>query len=419
MKIKIFFHNFWRSDLIKSSFILIFMLGLFNLLNYFYQISMAKLLGPADYGILATLMSLVYIFGIPSEAIQTLISKHISQLNPHKNFGKMKSLLYSSLRKIAFLSSIFFLIFLLFALVFLSNYLKINFRLLALTGLIIFTSLLLPVTRGFLQGRKKFFLMGLNMVLDSTLKVFVAIILVIFGFKVYGAIGAVILSTFAAFFLSFGFIKEVIKSKIRYHKIKNDNKSNIISLFAIGAIVILYSIDIILARRFFNPELAGQYSFISLIGKAIIFTNLAIGKVMFPISSENRENKKKDRSLFKKALLLVGIISIIALIFYLILPEAIIFILSLGSTNYLAASNNLFILGLAFTLCSFSNIIVLYLLSKNKIKSVAPFFLLPIIEIIALYLFHDTLIEFSYTLMFSNMIMLLYCVYLILKNGKD
>jgi hypothetical protein len=61
----------------------------------------------------------------------------------------------------------------------------------------------------------------------------------------------------------------------------------------------------------------------------------------------------------------------------------------------------------------------LYLLSKNKIKSVAPFFLLPIIEIIALYLFHDTLIEFSYTLMFSNMIMLLYCVYLILKNGKD
>ena len=56
-----------RSDeLLKGSFILFIMINIFNLLNQVFHLIMARLLGPADYGTLTVLFSLIYIFAIPS-----------------------------------------------------------------------------------------------------------------------------------------------------------------------------------------------------------------------------------------------------------------------------------------------------------------------------------------------------------------
>ena len=76
----------WEDELIKGSFILFVLIGFFNLFNYLFQMSMARMLGPSDYGILAVLMSFIYIFSIPSEAIQTIISRYTSKFNIKKEF---------------------------------------------------------------------------------------------------------------------------------------------------------------------------------------------------------------------------------------------------------------------------------------------------------------------------------------------
>ena len=53
-----------KDELIKGGFILLITIGIFNILNYIFQMSMAKILGPADYGVLAVLMSFIYIMTI-------------------------------------------------------------------------------------------------------------------------------------------------------------------------------------------------------------------------------------------------------------------------------------------------------------------------------------------------------------------
>lgn len=402
-----------KDALVKGSLILFIMMGVFNVLNYAFQMSMARMLGPADYGILAVLMSIIYIFGIPSEAIQTIIARYISKFSVKNKFGKMKDIIYKSIKAGFWLSVITFFIFTI-ASIFLSKILNINFWLLAMTGLFIFYVFSLPILRGVLQGRKRFFKLGLNLVIESFTKVIFSIFLVFVGFKVYGAIGSAIIGGILAFFLAFINIKDVLSSKRENEKFKGIYRYNLPVLIGISSIVLIYSLDVILARIFFSSEVAGKYAFVSLIGKVILFSSFAISKAMFPISAENFESRNKTKGLLRKSLILISIISFVMLPLCLIAPEQVIKVISLGSSQYIDVSSILFIVSLAFCFTAFSNIIVLYSLSINKIrKSSLSLLIFVFLEIILLSTFHSNLVDFSYSLLAVNLAMFLYSIWLV------
>ena len=403
--------NLKKDALVSGSFILFTMLLIYNLFNYIFQISMARMLGPADYSILAALMSIIYVFAIPNEAIQTVISKYTSKFNAYKKLGKIKDLLYKSMFKGALFSLIIFIL-LIPLLLFLSSFLKIDFPLMLLTGIFIFYVFTFSITRGIMQGRQKFSSLGLNLIIESIIKAFFAIILVFIGWKVYGAIFAVVIGWIISFILSFFVIKDIIRSKREPEKFNNIYKTNLPVIIAITSIVLMYSLDIILARRLFIPQNAGEFAFISLIGKVIFFVSAAIGKAMFPLSSEEFVKGNKTLSLFKKSIILVSLISLCAPIVYLFYPQEIIYLISFGSSQYLGASNILFITGLSYSFLSLSNIIILYKLSINKIKSKAYYLLIfPIFQVVLMSLFNSSLLEFSISLLVSNSLMLLYTLY--------
>ena len=406
--------NLKKDELVRGSMILIIMLGLFNVLNYIFQMSMAKLLGPADYGILAVLMSFVYIFGIPSEAIQTIITRYASRFNSKKQYGKMKDLLYRSMKKGMVFSIIVFLIFFILSFWF-SGILKINTWLLIITGLIIFSAFISPIIRGILQGQKRFFGMGGNFILESLTKVIFSIILVLIGFKVYGAITGVIIGISIAFLFGIFLIRKVIKAKRKASKFTGIYSYNLPVIIAMTSIVLIYSIDIIIARIIFNPETAGIYAFVSLIGKTIFFSSSAIGKAMFPLASEHFSNKIKTGKLLKKSVIITSLISGFALIFFLLIPKQIIYIISLGSSQYLSASGVLFTLGLAFTFASFTHLLILYGLSIDRIKKSSYFLLLFFILEAELLIFlgGSSLMVFSIIILVVNLLMMLFSIYLI------
>lgn len=404
-----------KDDLVRGSFILFVMIGIYNLLNYIFQMSMARFLGPGDYSILAVLMSIVYVFSIPSESIQTVITKYASVFNTQKKYGKIKDLLLRSIRKGSYFALIIFIIYVLISF-FVAEFLNIDVWLIIITGLFIFIVFLLPVTRGVLQGRKKFTSLGLNLVLESLIKVILSVVLVLIGWKAYGAITGVIMGTFLAFLFSFFSIRDITKIKRERAEFQKIYRTNLPILVATLSIVLMYSIDTILARRFFSPEIAGQFAFVSLIGKVIIFASSSIGKAMFPIATEEFERGNRTSGLLKKSILIVALLSLISLILYYTLPTFIISILSLGSTQYLGAAHILFILGLAYSLISISNIIILYKLSVGKInKSSAVLLIFVVIEVILLSVFNKNLVEYSMSLLLSSVLMFLYSIFLIKK----
>lgn len=403
-------------ELVRGSIILFLLIMVYNLLNYVFQISMAKTLGPEDYGVLAVLMSIVYVFSIPSEAIQTVVTRYASILSARKKYGNIKDLLIRFSKKGFVFGLIIFIIYSLFSIFFLSNFLNINYLLLIITGLFIFIVFILPIQRGILQGMKKFTSLGTNFIFESASKVIISLALVFLGFKVYGAISALILGSIIALYFASSSIKIVIKSKRKSQKFVDPYTSNLPILIATISIVLMYSLDIILARRFFSPLVAGQFAFVALIGKVIVFVGSSIGKTMFPISSEAFSKGNKTENILKKSIIMVSLFSIFTLVLYYIMPEIIVSIISLGSTQYLAASHILFTLGLAYSLLGLAYIIILYKLSINKmIKSSYLTLLFVVLQVILLFIYHKDIVQYSLVLLFSNLLIFLYSLFLLRK----
>jgi len=404
--------NFGKSELIKGSIVLFIMINIFNFLNYVFHFVMARMLGPADYGLLAVLMSIVYIFVVPNEAIQTILSRIISKFNPKKEFGKMNFVLAKAIKKCLSIAILCFVLFIPVA-VFLSYFLpEVTFLHLIFTGTILFGIFTLPLARGILQGRKKFKKLGWSMILESVFKLTIAVFLVLLGLKVYGAMAGVVFSLFFSFLISLFFLKEVTSAK--KEKVKTDissyNKPIIVAIFVI---MVMFSLDIIFAKRFFPSDLAGKYAVASMLGKMIFLGVLPISKAMFPITSEDAEKGKKGRSFYQSSILIVGACLIVTTIFFLA-PKLVIRIL-FGS-EYVNISGVLGFVGLAFSFLAFSNLILLYLLSLNKIKK--PMFLIvfPVIQIFLFSLFHETALQFALGLVFSAFLLLLFSLFILFKK---
>ena len=209
----------FSNELMRGSLILFITFNIFNLLNFIFQFSMARMLGPADFSVLASIMTLLYFLALPSESIQTIVSRYTSKFNVKKENGKIKNLLIKSLKKSSLVALILFI--LLLPIFFLFGYfLDIPFSLVALSGVVLFSFFLIPTTRGVMQGMKKFGALGSNMILDSLIKVVIAVILVYLGFGVYAAVGSIIIGGLVALSISLIPLKDVMKSKIEITAIK-------------------------------------------------------------------------------------------------------------------------------------------------------------------------------------------------------
>ena len=406
-----------KNELFKGSLILFILINLGNLINYLYQVVMARMLGPSDYGVLSVLISLTYIFTIPTLAIQTAVSKKIAIFNVKKEYNKMNGLFFSFLKKLFVFSIIIFIIFVILSF-FIVKPLNISFWLLILTGTLIITSFIYPLASGSLQGMKKFSALGWNTVIIFSIKILAAIILVIFGFKIYGAILGFILGIILGFILVLPYIKEIINAKADSYGTKIFNKENLLIFSGMLIFVFIYSIDVILARVFFPSEIVGKYAVISTIGKMILFYTMSIGTAMFPISAEKHYAKAKTSGIIKKASLYVFILCAVAVILFIIFPELIVKLLF--GRQYLETAKLLPYLGIAFSFIAFFNILILYRISKDEFNLLHLLLLILFlaIEIILLFLFNTNIKQFTLAFMFSTIITFIGSFILIRKWKK-
>ncbi len=409
------FKKILSSELGRGAVALMITMNIFWLFNLLFHFFMGRLLGPEEYGTLAVLMSIFYIYGIPSEAIQNLISNYVSKFNLKGEDGKIKFLMLKSLKK-SFQISIIFFVLLSILSIFISDFLKINLWLILFINLFVFLSFSLPIIRGVLQGRKKFGLLGIGMISEAVLKLGAAILLVYLGFGVFGAIWGIMFGILIGFIISLEFNKKILNSVEVKGDFKNIRLESVPYFISMLIITIILSYDIILAKAFFSSEIAGQYAAISMLGKIIFFGTMAIGKTMFPLTSEKNYKKENTFNLFKKSFLAVAFLCLIATIMYALFPTLIINILYGG--QYLELSKLLFYLAISFSFLSLTNLILVYSLSTNGIKKPFYLFIFLIIETLLLFLFHRTIFEYILAFMVSNAIMFIGTLFLLIRWRK-
>ena len=397
---------------------LILFLGLFtlNVLGYFFHFYAGRKLGPADYGVLGSLLSLMYLIVMPLSSLQTIISKFVAEFKAKNEYGKISFLISKSLKKAFFYGIIGTLIFCLLSPL-IASFLKINkLAPLIILSFFIILGVLLLIIRGLLQGLQKFKLLSLNSVIEGVGKFGVGVLLISLGFGVNGAaIGLVMAYVAALIMVSFFIFKFSKREKERFDT-KKIYKYALPILIMLISLTLFYSIDVIFVKHFFDSINAGYYTALALLGKIILFGSLSVSMVMFPKVSESHTLDKEHKTILYKSLLLILFFGGIITLFYFIFP--VFTIRSLFGEAYLGVANILGLFGVYMTLFSLIYVLAFYYASINKIKFIYLLALFNILEGFIIWFFHSSLMQVV-ILLIILMTILFICLFLPILLQKN
>ena len=367
-----------------------------NLMGFVFHFFTGRVLGPSSYGVLGALMSLLFLLIVPTVTIQTTLTKFVSELNAEKQYGKIKYLLTSMLKTFSVISIIGLMVYTLLS-ESIASFLHIPVTPVLIFGGFLVFALLLPISRGVMQGLQWFKNLGINMAFEGISKVIIGIVLVMIGLGVNGAAYAIFIAFMISFFITYFPLKKILEHKIEKYSLKPVYTYLLPVTLTLLLLTSFYSIDILLVKHFFDPVSAGHYAAVSLIGKTVFFATIAITQVMFPKVSELYKQKKPHKKLLTKSLFLISLIGIPICIVYFFIPELVVKIF-FGS-EYLDAANLLWKFAVFMLMFSFTYTIAMYNLSINRLKFLFVLLLFSITEALTIWFYHTSLLQIVTLLM--------------------
>jgi len=379
--------------------------NLVNFLNYIYNLIVARMLGPAEFSLFTSLFAIFMITSSLISTIQTVTAKYTSTFFAENDYKSVSNFFLDSFKKISLICLFFVIIFILASkqiALFLNTISTIP--IIAL-GSIVIISIFVSISRGTLQGLQNFFHLSLNLIIDAILRLVIGTLLVYLGFKTSGAIGSSSISGFIAILISFIPLSFIFKNRSETKDINffEVYKYSVPVLIASVCFFMLISFDIVLVKHFFNEMNAGQYSAAATMGKIVIFIPAAIGLVMFPKVAEYHKKNLNSIDILKKSLFITLILCGGVTILYFLFPNFLIRVM-FGKV-YEDSAYLIKYLGIAMTFFSLNNILILYNLSIEKFKFLLPTIFFTILQIILIYLFHNSLVQVILILVINSIIL--------------
>jgi O-antigen/teichoic acid export membrane protein len=296
-----------KPGLWQASGLLFAMLMANNLCNYLFHALASRSLGPGEYGALVSMLALLTVLGIPSQALQTVMARRVSVAEVEGRHAQAGGLARKLLLRVLLAGACLGLV-----LVLIRKPLAEFFRLssawpLVAAGLTAVVMLATPVLRGVLQGLQRFGQLGANLLADGMGRLLFGGLLLALGAGTTGAVGASAAGCALALVLAAWALRPLFAtsadSKVSQPP-ASGMYSELLPVTAIfGAFLLLSTLDVLAVKHFFPPESAGYYSAGSLVGKAFLFLPLAVANVLFPKVSAQRAQARPAFPLLQHSLL--------------------------------------------------------------------------------------------------------------------
>lgn len=294
----------FQTSLFRHSLVLLVATQVGNMATMMFQVVMMRQLSVAEYGILASMLSLILIMGTPLEALRTAVAHQTALLVSLQQGGALKSFwLYWA--KILSRSG---LIIAIIGMVFV-NPLTQLFQLpsiwpMAITIIIIAASLFIPCFAGALQGVQAFFWMALHGQVWGVVRLLAAIIVI--GFLGPTAVSGLlaqsigVVASIAVGLIAISFVLRIHEkpfslpfSGVGYF---------LLSLTVLAGYAVIMNVDVALVKLLFEPDDAGTFARAATIGRSIVFLPVPIAAAMFPKVVSVGFSSVADRRLLLKAI---------------------------------------------------------------------------------------------------------------------
>lgn len=384
-----------KHPLISGSSIIVVGSMFTSILNYLFNLGMGRLLSTSDYGTFASLISVFNIFSVFSSTIIIVFTKFAASFIGQKKEELIGPLLVKGNVLIGALSFVVCALLIVFSSK-ISNFLNIsNSFLVTITSATLFFSFLASVGVGVLQGQMRFVHISLLNISTSLVKLILGILLVLVGLNTFGAIGAFFMASVFAYLFIFVSLRRFLKKNLS-NRIHVPNLRKNLTVYAAPVLLstlgttAFITLDIILIKHFFSPEIAGQYAALSLMGRSIFYVVSPISVVLFPLIAQKKERKEKLFGTLLLSVLLTGLPSLILSGIYFTFPEFVIniFFPAQGYKVLAPLMGPFSILVLLYSLVFLLNS---FYLSIGKIKILTLTLVGSIVEIIFIIFMHQSI----------------------------
>ena len=405
------------SQFLGGSFITVLGSLLAGFLGYLYHLLMGRLLGPSEYGVLASLLSLLYVFSVPTATFSLVATKFAA------DFKKSRQFLEKTEKK-SFLFSLLFFLFFGALTPLIASFLHLQALLpILLIGLCLALGFLVTFKGAILQGRLNFVPLAVGGTANAAIKLLLGIIFVYFGLGINGAILPMVIGAIFSYFYFQHFLtsKEVmVKEETSSPKLTNKEiwgYTKPIFFFTL-AFALLYSIDIIFARHFLAPQEAGWYGALSTLGKIIYFLVSPLSLVLFPMASRKKSQEEKSDRLFRFSFSLAILIAIFLTAAYFLFPNLILRVFY--GEQFLPAATYLGLFGVFLSFYSLAYFLGNFMLSQEKTKLVAflPFLAL-LLQVVLILFFHESILAILGASIFAcGLLFLSFLVYYLISKQQ-
>jgi len=371
------------------------MLG--NAVAYAYHMIMARMMTPADYGVLVTLTSVSYVLAVLMRTFQAWVIKAVTATQSTRA-GHLRTVFVVAMRTLVPLGVIVLVGHWLVG-GWVADFLHLDTTTpVILLGLYTFSTFLIPIPRGMLLGLNRLYLAGVIHVLEPATRLVAGTALVVWGLKVNGALTGYAVGNFAAFAIAVGLLWPLLRRRAEAALAFGLERYALLVLLINACLMLMASVDQIAVKHFFSEELAGNYAVAFLLGRIIAMSAIALGWVIFARSASMASNDPRRVRLLAKGLLVAGLIAVTLTTGYLVAPALAVRLM--GGTQYDIADAYVGLVGIEMTLFAFVYVQVYYHISMKQMQVVWPLGFATALEIFLLTQYHATVQQILLILIF-------------------
>jgi O-antigen/teichoic acid export membrane protein len=324
-----------KSRYIKDNLAMMTGTVLGGLLGYFYHFIVSRQMSISEYGELQSLLSIFLIFGVFNSALSYFTLRHTSVFAAHNDQAANWDFVDYLIPKVLKYAVMFFILLLVFSSVFSSALHFSNSAGFVIISLATFISTVAVIYTEILRGWKKFVAVSIVGVFVVLAKLLSGAILVFFSHKVSVVSLSILISSFVSWYLARYWSKKNITSRNaketkarwreKYFSETNVRKSALNIFFFSSALVLVSNLDMVLVKYFSSPETAGYYGAFALLGKIVLWLNLAVVGVMLPgACADGYGGKRPNKESLLKSYGLMAIIAFGLILIYYIMPNFVI-----------------------------------------------------------------------------------------------
>lgn len=291
-----------RSMVLSGSVIMLVSMMLVNIFNFAYNMFMARMLGPGEFGHINAAVTILLLTSCVSLAFQLVCTKFVAR---NETAGGKAAVIHNLLSK-AWIASLALGVILFVAQKPIAGYLNLPSPwMIGILAVGIAAYAPLGVKRGAMQGACAFPRLGGNFVIEAVMRFAVGVGLVIAGYGVLGAVGAISAAVISAYFLPR--IPRELRAKPAAAAPPAFAEAVQAIVFFVGQ-VIINNIDILLVKHFFSSDPAGIYAAIAQIGRLLYFASwFGVVNAMFPVTAAAKDEKRKAHGIGLPLLLVFGL----------------------------------------------------------------------------------------------------------------